>query len=105
MIRRPDHRRPQRRRTRAQYVGLHLGAVVIAPDGVEDVAHVVVAVITVNQDNADARGIGIYLGLDLCLHEGGIQRVRHVSTVAVAWRVADLDIGAGGGEQAWPTAP
>jgi hypothetical protein len=34
------------------------------------------------------------LGLALGLHEGGIQRIRHVSTVAVAWRVADSDVGA-----------
>jgi hypothetical protein len=34
------------------------------------------------------------LGLALRLHEGGIQCIRHVSTVAVAWRVADSDIGA-----------
>ena len=79
---------------RAEHIWLDLGAVDIAPDGVEYLAHVTVAVDSIDQGDANARGIGICLGLALGLHEGGIQRIRHVSTVAVAWRVADSDVGA-----------
>jgi len=78
----------------AEHIGLHLGAVNIAPDGIEYLAHVVITVDSVDQGDANARGNCICLGLALCLHEGGIQRIRHVSTVAVTWRVADSDIGA-----------
>jgi hypothetical protein len=55
---------------------------------------IAVAIISVDQGNPNTRRIGICLGLALRLHEGGIQCIRHVSTVAVAWRVADSDIGA-----------
>ena len=70
---------------RAQHIGLHLGTVVVAPDSVEHMPDIAVAVISVDQGDPHARGIGICLRL----HEGGIQRIRHVSTVAVTWRVAD----------------
>ena len=86
---------------REQHIRLYLGTVVISPDRIEDVSKVAVAVEPLDQRDPDARGFGI----DPCLHEGGIQRIRHVSTVAVAWRVADWDIGAGEGVRAWPTAP